>query len=329
MDEEELLRWMVNTGILQPGAIVQFEPLSGGVSSDVIRVQTEDQTFLLKRALPKLRVKEEWFASPERGITERKCLKQLDKIIPGSVPKVLFHDDRNGLFAMEFLDGASDWKRHLMQGRLDPEIPGRIGRLLAEIHRRSYRSDRVLASFREKKLFYELRISPYFLFIKDKFPSCRNKLDSLSEQLMESEDVLTHGDFSPKNILVRNGKPVIVDCEVAHAGHPSFDIAFIIHHLLLKSMHVEPMRLSYLGAAKELYRVYFENVMVISEDAYRAFTHQTIGALLLARTDGKSPAEYLTDAGRETARRLGKSLLEASISNLDQITMEVLEYGGD
>ncbi len=49
-----------------------------------------------------------------------------------------------------------------------------------------------------------------------------------------------HGDYSPKNILIGNGRQVILDCEVAWYGDPSFDLGFLLNHFLLKSLHHAP-----------------------------------------------------------------------------------------
>ena len=42
-------------------------PLSGGVSSDIYRVDDGDDTFVVKRALPKLRVQDDWFVDLHDG----------------------------------------------------------------------------------------------------------------------------------------------------------------------------------------------------------------------------------------------------------------------
>ena len=51
-----------------------------------------------------------------------------------------------------------------------------------------------------------------------------------------------HGDFSPKNILIRDDRMVLLDCEVAWYGDPVFDVAFFLNHLFLKSLHHAPRR---------------------------------------------------------------------------------------
>ena len=103
MDSHELLCRLQKTGRVQsPGAAAV--PLTGGVSSEIWLVTDGSQRFVVKRALPRLKVRDEWVADPARNRVEHDCLAYLDRIAPGSVPRILFHDAEAGLFAMEFLD---------------------------------------------------------------------------------------------------------------------------------------------------------------------------------------------------------------------------------
>ena len=53
---------------------------------------------------------------------------------------------------------------------------------------------------------------------------------------------LVHGDYSPKNILVRDGRLVLLDHEVIHFGEPAFDLGFAMAHLLSKAHHLPRFR---------------------------------------------------------------------------------------
>src|SRR6185503_20517989 len=92
-------------------------PLSGGVSSEIWAVTDGSERFVVKRALPKLKVRDAWFADPARNGVEHDCLAYLERIAPGSVPRILFRDAEAGLFAMEFLDEKfANWKTELLRG---------------------------------------------------------------------------------------------------------------------------------------------------------------------------------------------------------------------
>ena len=53
-------------GLLPPGEVPQFVPLSGGVSSEIWLVRAGDTQFCVKQALGRLRVAAEWHADVSR-----------------------------------------------------------------------------------------------------------------------------------------------------------------------------------------------------------------------------------------------------------------------
>ena len=62
---------LVRLGLVNAGEEVTAERLTGGVSSDIWKVSAGDRVFCVKRAMPKLAVKDDWFAPVERNRYER------------------------------------------------------------------------------------------------------------------------------------------------------------------------------------------------------------------------------------------------------------------
>ena len=52
-----------------------------GVSGDLSFVDGPDGPIVVKRALPKLKVAADWFASPERSAVEARCLQVLAEVL--------------------------------------------------------------------------------------------------------------------------------------------------------------------------------------------------------------------------------------------------------
>jgi 5-methylthioribose kinase len=123
--------------------------------------------------------------------------------------------------------------------------------------------------------------------------------------LLEHRLCLVHGDFSPKNVLADGARVSVLDWEVAHYGDPVFDVAFLQAHLLLKAVHRPESSRAYRELADTFLRRYDAAVPdpLRRPDDYLA---GQVGCLLLARVDGKSPAEYLT--GVEALRVRGIAL---------------------
>jgi hypothetical protein len=105
---------------------------------------------------------------------------------------------------------------------------------------------------------------------------------------------------------------VLLDAECAWYGDPAFDLAFCVNHLLLKSLVVQGRRADLLRSARVLDEEYGRCVdwEPLSDLAARAAS--LLPALLLARVDGKSPVEYLTDdRHRLFVRTVAPALLRA------------------
>lgn len=58
------------TGLADKNHAPRLRPLAGGVSSPIVRAETEQALFCVKQALPRLKVAQEWFAPVERNRAE-------------------------------------------------------------------------------------------------------------------------------------------------------------------------------------------------------------------------------------------------------------------
>jgi 5-methylthioribose kinase len=124
----------------------------------------------------------------------------------------------------------------------------------------------------------------------------------VAEDLLTDRRCLVHGDFSPKNVLVGGRRLWVLDWEVAHVGNPVFDLAYLLCHLILKIVHRPGHAHSYRETARRFLAAYGRTPDGI--------VGQNVGCLLLARVDGKSPADYLTEADRGQVRALGRSFVQ-------------------
>src|SRR3546814_11594670 len=83
---------------------VALEPLTGGVSCDVWKVETLSGPIVVKRPLPQLRVAAEWLAPVERGTSEVRWLRRARGVDPAIAPEWLAELPGHA-FAMRFLSG--------------------------------------------------------------------------------------------------------------------------------------------------------------------------------------------------------------------------------
>lgn len=284
------------------------EELSGGVSSEIWKVGD----VCVKRALARLRVPQRWEAPVERNRYERLWLETAAAAAPGAAPRVLAADDGGGVFAMEYVQ-APVWKALLREGKAEPEFAARVGQTLAAIHRATAHRADIARQFATDAIFHAIRLEPYLLATARAHPDLAPRFHALAQRTAETKVCLVHGDVSPKNILVTPRRPMFLDAECAWYGDPAFDLAFCLNHLLLKCLWVPSARAALLECYDALSKAYgapFEGV----QDRAASL----LPALLLARVDGKSPVEYLTEENKRTVRSLARSLL-GSANTLEDV----------
>lgn len=289
-----------------PGAeSARITELGGGVSNTVLLVESEGRRIVCKQALEKLRVEEDWRSRPDRTLREADALIALAPLLPErAVPPIVFIDRENLVYAMTASpSGTRDWKANLLQGQIDPSIGAQAGDILGSIVGATWNSQTFEKDFGDQTVFDELRLDPYYRFTASRHSSCAQHFDALITRCRENRVSIVHGDWSPKNLLIHEGSVTAIDFEVVHFGDPCFDTGFLINHLVLKSIH-NPAAAPALKRCAMSFWAAFEQHLPAGSSWALPGTIDHLSGLLLARVDGKSPAEYLTAPQRETARRL-------------------------
>lgn len=302
----EILAMLRTSGFVSPDAIVTATALTGGVASDIFRIETADRVFAVKRALGKLKVAADWRVTTDRNAFEVGWLKEANRIIPGCAPTVLFHDGDNRFFAMEYLAPETHpvWKTELRAGRVDPAFAAQVGQRLVAIHAATAGRAEIAARFDTTPIFRPIRLEAYLEAAAARHPGLAKPLIALSNKTAATRKALVHGDVSPKNILVGPCGPVFLDAECAWYGDPAFDIAFCLNHLLLKCLWVPEAALRFLDSFDAMARAWGAGVNWEDATEAEARAAALLPGLFLARIDGKSPVEYITsESDKERVRQ--------------------------
>jgi aminoglycoside phosphotransferase (APT) family kinase protein len=306
-------------GLVRHGEVAGGEALSGGVSSDIWRVDLAGGPIAVKRALPRLRVAQVWEAPVQRNRYERRWLQTANAILPGVAPEVLAGDD-SGFFAMQYLPDLPVWKEELRAGRAAPAFAADVGRRLAAIHSATACRADIAADFATDASFHALRLEPYLLAAGRVHPALRGHLEKLVETTARTRLVLVHGDVSPKNILVGPRGAIFLDAECAWYGDPAFDLAFCLNHLLLKGIWDPEHKKRFLACFDALAATYLGSVDWEPVAALEQRTASLLPGLLLARVDGKSPVEYLqADAQKSLVRDFASRFLQSPPRSLAEL----------
>lgn len=314
-----LVAFARDAGLIGEGETARWTPLTGGVSSDIWRLDAGGRTVCVKRALAQLRTVAEWRAPISRNLYEWRWFETVAAAFPEAVPEPIAIDLERGAFAMAFLPAADHplWKAQLLAGHADVATAHAVGDLLGRIHAVTARKADVAALFPTDDLFHALRIDPYLLATAARRPEAATALRRVAARTEATHLALVHGDVSPKNILVGPNGPVILDAECAWYGDPAFDLAFCLNHLMLKQL-VAPMARTALQACfGALAGAYLARVDWEPRPALEARAADLLPGLFLARVDGKSPVEYLTlEAPKATVRKVAIALLNDPATTL-------------
>ena len=301
---DDVAQILERLGFVTPGERPRMQALTGGVSSDIWKVETTARTLCVKRALARLKVEADWRAPIERNAYEAAWMREAGAIVPDAVPELLGEDRENGLLVMAYLEPASftNWKDDLRHGRADPAMADAVGDRLVRIHAATANRPEIDARFPTDRIFYDIRLEPYLMATAKAHPDLASALEDLVERTRTTKRALVHGDVSPKNILVgptddpaRKAGPVILDAECAWYGDPAFDLAFCLNHLLLKGAWAPAAKPAFLDCYDALAARYLDGVTWEERGALEARAASLLPGLLLGRIDGKSPVEYLTD----------------------------------
>ena len=176
------------------------------------------------------------------------------------------------------------------------------------IHAASANDPGVAAAFATDRIFYDIRLEPYLVASARAHPDRADALHALVETTARNRRALVHGDVSPKNILIGPQGPVFLDAECAWYGDPAFDLAFCLNHLLLKCLWTPRAARELLQCYDVLAKSYLGGVDWEPQGGLEARAARLLPGLFLARIDGKSPVEYLTEAAdKERVRRVARN----------------------
>ncbi|WP_105101536.1 phosphotransferase family protein [Microbulbifer pacificus] len=325
MDQVALSNYLIDKGLLH-SQDATFTPLSGGVSCEILLVDDGRSRFVVKRALDKLKVKDDWFADIKRNITEQEYLRYVGKFLPESVPAILYSDTEKYFFCMEMIEGGlENWKSRLLLGEYDRQYARLAGDYLGTIHRRSLGDAVAREKFDTLKDFTELRLDPYLLKTGSRHPQLNAYFSAEAERIARTSTCLIHGDYSPKNLMVGSGRLVILDCEVAWYGDPVFDVAFLVNHFLLKALHRPKNAAQILGLGLKVWESYTAAADTVVDDVFETRLCHLLPMLMLARVDGKSPVEYLDSSQQQTVRDFTYAVIPDSPKTLNQLVHQWTE----
>jgi 5-methylthioribose kinase len=310
-DHEAIKKILSQLNLAQDDDTITIKALTGGVSSNIFQITTQQAQYCLKQALPQLKVAKQWLAPVDRVFAEIAWLHTAASIAPDAVPNILGVDQTSKSFVMQYL-GAEylNWKAELLAGRVADKVAAQLGNILGRIHTQTALNEDIAKRFANDDTFYATRLEPYLEEAARQHPGLSSTLKALIKRTQHNPKVLVHGDVSPKNIMLGPLGPVILDAECAWYGDPAFDVAFCLNHFFLKAAHMPRLATALLQNAHDFLTAYLQEVTWEPVPELESRISSLLPGLMLARVDGKSPVEYLAAERGAIVRKLAIEFLE-------------------
>jgi 5-methylthioribose kinase len=313
---ESAATYLVRRGLLPDGIPVHAEELQGGVSAAVVAVRGPGVALVVKQALPRLRVADEWLAKQERTDTEAAAMQLCAGLTPGTVPRLLDCDPGAHVLVMELLPAeARNWQSEIADGRAHAGAGSWAGETLGLWHARTAGDETVAAAFDDFESFEQLRLDPFHATVIERRPELEAEIAPRLAELRELRRCFVDGDFAMKNMLLAPRGRWVVDFEVAHYGNPVFDLGFFLSFVVLSAVRWPQITADMRLLADGFLAGYARSAGDAFAGDQASVTAHT-ACLVLARTDGKSPAQFLDEPSRERARAAAITLLRAPSEGL-------------
>lgn len=284
----------------------KVETLDGGVSSTttVVHLPGRDPV-VVKQALARLAVEEEWFADPSRAVAEGHALTLLHALTPAYVPRpiAIIEDPPTTVLPLA-PQPSTDWRASLLQQprAADVDIAATL-RSVADSWHDAPIDDLAGTELDDLSRVRSLRVDPFYRGLAATWPHFTGPINECAEQLLNERTSIVHGDFTPKNVLVHSEGLWVIDTEVCHIGNPLLDTASMTTHLLLKSVHHQE---THAQTMLEIRRAF------IPDSLHSTSLACHVGVILGVRAVGRSPVRYLSDEERRTVTSMSEALLEGA-----------------
>ena len=218
----ELFAALRRMGLLKADATARGERLTGGVSSDIWRVDLPSGPVCVKRALAKLRVAADWQAPVERNRYEARWMRCAAAAVPGCGARAARSrtsrsgDARDAVICPRIATRCG--RRSCAMAMPIRRSPRAVAQALVGIHAATAADPSVASAFPTDAIFYDIRLEPYLRRHRRAHPDLAQHCTRSSTTTQVNKHALVHGDVSPKNILRRPGRPGVPGRRVRLVG---------------------------------------------------------------------------------------------------------------
>ena len=318
---------------IRDGEVQNVAAVGGGLVSAVFKAEVRGHNLYFKQAIPgrldkvKALVGDDipedafvvWY--DERQSAEVKALQIFKRAVTeGFVPIVYHHDTDNNVMVLSEVCGQSGVVlADVMNQEINLSHAEILGTNIARVANHTYgkfealRDDPLETKIKTVKYRYE--VSEVWANISDSDKKSRviKKVSNFVTTSSKMNNVLVHGDYHDRNIIVCEDRCGTYDLEESHWGDPVEDIGKLATSYILRIIYFPQIRQIAYQATLKLLESYFETLSIpepreVLENRIRVM----IAGCLLMRVDGIS-SMWLPwvhdDAKKEITRKLAIKLV--------------------
>ncbi|HET8736780.1 MAG TPA: phosphotransferase [Pricia sp.] len=231
--------------------IKSTEPPGSGNMNVVLRVVTDQRSFILKQSRPYVEKYKEVAAPLERIAVEKNFYQAVrNNAVNAHIPNILGYDSEENLLLLEDLGHCRDMvviyeKRDISARELD-----RLVFILGLIHRKgvgdnfpdniemrqlNHRHIFVLPFLEDNGLDLD-EVQPGLQELSISFKgdaALKSVVDHIGEKYLSPGNTLLHGDYYPGSWMTEADNLYVIDPEFAFAGFAEFDLGIMAAHLIM------------------------------------------------------------------------------------------------
>jgi 5-methylthioribose kinase len=253
LDDANLADYLEQVGLRRSDEPIGVIGVGDGNINFVRRIRIgADRTLVVKQARAALERFPEYEVSTERIEFERRygqVVHERADDVAGLLPRLLHHDAAAKVLVMEDVGPGPRLDAELGEGRIPHDALRVLGEYLGRVHvatadhaqelAAEFHNDEMRALHGEHifSLPYEPNDFPISAELRAKAEKqlsregVRERIRALRGRYYEERQALVHGDVQAGNIVLQQGRPRLLDAEIAHVGDPMFDLGTALAHL--------------------------------------------------------------------------------------------------
>lgn len=231
--------------------IISIEKPGEGNMNVVLRIRTNQRSFILKQSRPYVQKYQQIEAPLERIAVEYQFYKTIySKALDKNIPEIIAYDPSNYLMMIEDLGKCEDLTFIYQRKSIAPSSISKFTKILSQIHLskvdKNYPENLVLRQLNHQHIFVLPFMEDNGFQLDDiqsglqdlslsykKDQSIKAIVKSIGDQYLSKGHTLLHGDYYPGSWMTEGDDLYVIDPEFSFLGFPEFDLGVMAGHIII------------------------------------------------------------------------------------------------